>query len=264
MHRLQLRNARLGLVLSLVVMAMTLAGCGGNSGTGAPYATQSLAPATGAAGAATQVTGGANETTTSAITEVGRHAPEYGIGPGDVLQVSVFDVPSLTSSVQVSAEGTILLPLIGVVKVAGESTSQASRQIAEKLAEKYLQSPQVSVFVSHSAQRVSVNGAVEHPGVITLDGMLTLSQAVAEAGGANDVSDENRVHIARLMGNQKVNDTVFDLEAIKGGGAQDPILHSGDIVVVEESGKRMAFKTILQLVPAISAIGTIGLMGMGL
>lgn len=264
MYRLQLRNARIYLVLPLMAMAMALAGCGGNSGTSTPYTTQTLAPVTAGTSAATQGTVGPAETTTSAVAEAGQHAPEYGIGPGDVLQVSVFDVPSLTSSVQVSADGTILLPLIGVVKVAGESTSLASRQIADKLREKYLRAPQVSVFVSHSAQRVSVNGAVDHPGVITLDGTLTLTQAVAEAGGANDVADENRVHIARLMGNQKVNDTLFDLEAIKGGAAQDPILHSGDIVVVEESGKRMAFKTILQIIPAISAIGTIGLMGMGL
>jgi polysaccharide biosynthesis/export protein len=202
-------------------------------------------------------------TTTSGITSAARTAPEYGIGPGDVLTITVFNVPNLTSNVQVNVDGTVLLPLIGPVKVAGLTTTEAAHQIADRLAEKYLRSPQVTVFVAHSSQRISVNGAVKTPGVITLDGSLTLSQAVAQAGGLTNVADENRVHIARLGPDQTVKDTVYDLEAISGGTTRDPRLESGDIIVVETSGMKTAYRTFLDLVPALGVVATIALLGGG-
>jgi polysaccharide export outer membrane protein len=250
------RQSTFLLVGAFLLGAFTLAGCGAKSSdTAAQSSSQTIAPATAVGGTQN------NETTTSAIASVERSAPDYGIGPGDVLQIAVFDVPNLSTSAQVGTDGAILFPLIGAVRVAGMTTSQAAHVLADKLGEKYLQSPQVSVLVARSAQRVSVNGAVEKPGVITLDGTLTLTQAVAEAGGTNNVADENRVHIARVRPDQTVKDSVFDLEAIKGGTARDPRLQSGDIVVVETSGTRQAFQTVLQIMPLIGTIGTLAVIG---
>jgi polysaccharide export outer membrane protein len=244
----------------LLFGALALAGCAGKT-DGAPTqsSSQTIAPATASGGNQSDFT--SRETTTSAIAKVERSAPDYGIGPGDVLQIAVFDVPGLNTSTQVGTDGTIQFPLIGAIRVAGMTTAQAAHVLADRLGEKYLQSPQVSVFISHSAQRISVNGSVKNPGVITLDGTLTLSQAIAQAGGADNVADESRVHIARLRPDQTVKDTVFDLEAIKGGTARDPRLQSGDIVVVETSGTRQAFQTFLQLMPVVGTIGTLAVIG---
>lgn len=265
------RKAHVGTWLLYLFLAVLLppglTGCADNNVSKDQAHTAVLAPATDQTAGPTTGTSSPEvtvATTTSGIASAGKGVPDYGIGPGDVLQIAVFNVPGLTTNVQVNVDGTILFPLIGPVKVAGLTTTKAAQEIATRLGQKYLQSPQVTVFVSHSAQRVSVNGAVERPGVITLEGTLTLSQAIAEAGGASDVANEKRVHIARLRPDQTVKDTTFDLAAIQGGQAQDPRLQSGDIVVVETSGSRQAYKTFLQLIPVIGTVATVGLMGAGL
>lgn len=262
------RNANRGRLARLILPLLiggVLAACGQKPATTASSQSTTIAPLTAQNAPSGTATPGGQfaETTTSNIANAARTAPDYGIGPGDVLQVSVFNVPNLTSNVQVNVDGTILLPLIGPVKVAGMTTTQAAQEIAERLGKKYLRSPQVTVFVAHSSQRISVNGAVKSPGVITLDGTLTLSQAVAQAGGTSNVADENRVHIARLGPNQTVTDTVYDLEAINGGTTRDPRLESGDIIVVETSGVKTAYRTFLELVPALGTVATIGLIGGG-
>lgn len=174
---------------------------------------------------------------------------DYRIGPHDVLQVTVFQVPDLSGPRQVDGTGRISMPLIGEVPVAGKSPDQAGREIAAKLGKTYLQSPQVAVLVTKSGQRVTVSGAVAKPSVLTVSGRLTLSQAIAEAGGLTDVANASRVHVARVEQGQRVHDAVFDLDAIQAGRALDPSLSGGDIVVAESSNAKMAFKTMKDIVP---------------
>ena len=180
---------------------------------------------------------------------------DYIIGPRDVLQVTVFQVPDLTRTVQVAGTGFVNLPLIGNVKVGGKSIDQAQQEIAAKLGKRYLRSPQVTVALAKSGQKVTVNGAVRTPQVMTLDSRLTLSQAIAAAGGLNEVGNAQRIHVARAR-DQSVNDQIFDLEAIQAGKATDPALANGDIVVVEESGGKVALKTLKDLVP-FAVLGTL-------
>jgi polysaccharide export outer membrane protein len=71
----------------------------------------------------------------------------YKIGPLDVLDVAVFQVPDLTKSVQVADTGTIHYPLVGEVQAAGKTARQLEDDLAKRLGAKYLQSPQVTVFV---------------------------------------------------------------------------------------------------------------------
>jgi polysaccharide export outer membrane protein len=178
---------------------------------------------------------------------------DYRIGPRDLLQVSVFQVPDLNRTVQVNGKGFVILPLVGGVQVGGKTPEQAEQEIAAKLEKRYLRSPQVSVSIAKSGQRVTVNGAVKSPQVLTIDGRLTLSQAIAQTGGVNEVGNAQRIHVARVTG-QTVNDVIFDLEAIQSGKAADPSLVGGDIVVAEESKSRIAFKTMKDLLP-FAAIG---------
>jgi polysaccharide biosynthesis/export protein len=180
---------------------------------------------------------------------------DYVVGPRDVLQVTVFQVPDLTRTVQVSGTGFVNLPLIGNVQVGGKTIDQAQQEIAAKLGKTYLRSPQVTLALTKSGQRVTVNGAVRTPQVMTLDNRLTLSQAIAAAGGLSEIGNAQRVHIARAN-NQSVNDQIFDLEAIQAGKAADPSLVNGDIVVVEESGSKVALKTLKDLVP-FAVLGTL-------
>jgi polysaccharide export outer membrane protein len=175
-------------------------------------------------------------------------ATEYRISQQDILQISVFQVNDLNTAVQVSKDGNITLPLVGRVQVGGRTTVEAEQIIAGKLREKYLQSPQVSVQVKTYGKRITVSGAVAGPRVIADDGGTTLTQAIATAGGVADIGNSDRVHVAKAV-NQHVQDEIYNLDDIQAGKVADPLLHGGDIVVVERSGYRVAFKEIGALMP---------------
>ncbi len=225
--------------LITLLLAIVLTGC--TQGSGSSPALTSAASNTFAASAGNSA---AEETSL-----------DYLIGPRDVLQVTVFQVPDLTRTVQVSGTGFVNFPLIGNVKVGGRTIDQAQQDVAAKLGKSYLRSPQVTIALAKSGQRVTINGAVRTPQVMTLDSRLTLTQAVAAAGGLNEVGNVQRVHIARAT-DQAVNDQIFDLEAIQAGRAVDPSLQNGDIVVVEESGGKVALKTLKDLIP-FAVLGTL-------
>jgi polysaccharide biosynthesis/export protein len=173
---------------------------------------------------------------------------EYRISQQDILQISVFQVNDLNNAVQVSQDGTITLPLIGKVQVAGETTSEAEQIIAGKLRQKYLQSPQVSVSVKTYGKRITVSGEVKAPRVIADDGNTTLSQAVANAGGVSEIANSQRVHVARSK-DQHVQDEIYNLDDVQAGKVTDPLLRGGDIVVVEQSGVKVALKDVTSLLP---------------
>ena len=132
--------------------------------------------------------------------------------------------------------------------MAGRTTSEAEQIIAAKLRQKYLQSPQVSVSVKTYGKRITVSGEVKAPRVLADDGDTTLSQAIANAGGASDLANSERVHVARSK-DQHVQDEMYSLDDIQAGKITDPLLRGGDIVVVEQSGVKVALKNVSSLLP---------------
>ena len=173
---------------------------------------------------------------------------EYRIAQRDILDVTVFQVPDLTKTIQVSDDGNISLPLIGKTPVGGKTTHEAETIIAGKLSKKYLRSPQVTVFVRQYGQRVTVSGEVKTPQVLALEGYLTLSQAVAKAGGLSDLAEPKRVHVARAVGG-KVRDEIYNYDEIQAGHTTDPMLQGGDLVVAEQSGARVVLKNLKDMLP---------------
>ena len=92
----------------------------------------------------------------------------YKIGAMDVLDISVFQVPELTKSVQVADTGTINLPLVGEIAVVGKTPQQVERDLIARLGAKYLQNPQVTVYVKeYNSQQVTISGEIKKPGVST-------------------------------------------------------------------------------------------------
>lgn len=110
---------------------------------------------------------------------------DYVIGPMDALDISVFDVPELSRSVQVSNEGKITLPLIGTIQAAGLTAREMELVLAEMLRQKYIKNPQVAVAVKEYKNQppVLVFGAVGRPGPIQLFAPRYLIELIAEAGG---------------------------------------------------------------------------------
>jgi polysaccharide export outer membrane protein len=173
---------------------------------------------------------------------------DYTIAARDILQIEVFQVKDLNNTVQVNEDGSVGLPLIGKIQLRGKTTHEAEQIIAAKLREKYLQSPQVSVSIKQYGKRITVSGEVKTPRVLPDDGQTTLSQAVANSGGLSELADTTRVHVARSK-DQHIQDEVYDLDSIQSGKATDPLLKGGDIVVAEQSGTRVALKSVKDLLP---------------
>lgn len=177
-------------------------------------------------------------------------APDYLIGPQDLLKLDVFGVESLSKrSVRVNASGQIFLPLIGRVQAAGLTGEQLAADIAARLAKDYLQNPQVTIFIEEfTSQRVTVVGAVKNPGVFPVKGRTTLLQAVASAGGSTNVADLGSVKILRTQpdGTRKTLD--FDLGAIRDGQAPDPEIRGEDVVQVDTSAVKETVQQMKEFV----------------
>jgi polysaccharide export outer membrane protein len=181
-------------------------------------------------------------------------AAGYLVGPQDVLDITVFKAPDLSKSLQVAEDGTINLPLMGQMMAAGKSPSQLEREIQTQLNARYMKSPQVTVFVKeYNSQRVTVEGAVKTPGVFPLRGHETLMQVIAKGGGLDrQVASSNVVIFRTTDGASTV--VRYDLDAIRSGGALDPQVVPGDVVVVDDSMAKQGLQVFLRLTPLASPI----------
>ena len=168
---------------------------------------------------------------------------DYRIGPEDLLEVQVFGVDQLARTVRVNSFGMVSLPLIGALPVGGMTAQEAERMISRRLAENYLQDPQVSVFIKeYTNQRVTLEGAVAKPGIYPLRGETTLLRAIAMAGGQGSLSDMSSVMLFRAdSAGQRVGQA-YDVERIRRGELADPIVLNDDIIVVNRSAGRVVLK----------------------
>ncbi len=116
---------------------------------------------------------------------------EYRVGPGDVLDIRVFEVEELSKPAVVSPRGTVSLPLIGEVSVEHMTTLEIEARLKQLYEINLLQDPQINVSVQEfRSQPVSVLGAVERPGVYQLQGRRRLVEVLAMAGGlTSEVGD---------------------------------------------------------------------------
>ncbi|HVM99014.1 MAG TPA: polysaccharide biosynthesis/export family protein [Caulobacteraceae bacterium] len=176
---------------------------------------------------------------------------EYVIGPEDKLRIRVFQVKDLSfDEEEVDANGQIELPLIGKVQAGGKTTAQLRDEIAQRLGEKYLQSPQVSVSVAESASlKVTVEGEVKTPGVYQIKGRTTLMQAIAMAGGPNDQADLHRVAVIREAADGMRKAAICDYQAVRDGRAGDPIIEGNDVVVVDGSTMKTLWSNLMKNLP---------------
>ncbi|MFN4160377.1 MAG: polysaccharide biosynthesis/export family protein [Stenotrophomonas sp.] len=179
-------------------------------------------------------------------------ATDYRVGAQDLLEISVFGVQDLDKEVRVNSNGQISLPLIGAVLAGGKTIPELEAELAKKYSEGYLQNPQVSVFVKeYASQRITLEGAVSKPGIYPITGKTTLLQAIALAGGLdNKVADLGGIVLMRQVNGKRMA-AVFDLRQVRRGIVEDPQVYGDDIVVVEQSGSKSAFRNFIESAPAI-------------
>lgn len=177
---------------------------------------------------------------------------EYRIGANDLLEINVFQVEELARTLRVNTQGQISLPLLGQIQAGGRTVSELEREIAARLAQKYMQNPQVSIFVKEfTSQRVTVEGAVRKPGIYALTGKTSLLQALAMSEGLDPLANPQGIVIFRMIGGQKMG-AVFDIAAIRAGRMEDPLIYGDDIVVVDQSGPRTALRRFVESIPVFA------------
>jgi len=157
---------------------------------------------------------------------------EYRVGPKDLLEISVFGAEELSRTVRVSEDGKVTLPLLGEVLVDGLTKSEVEKKLGQLLGEKYVQNPQVTVFIrEYQSKRVSVLGAVEKPGPYQLLGRQTLMQIISEAGGLTRDAGNEIVIIRQLPDGSSTSLRIsIDDLFLKGEAKLNVPMEAGDIV----------------------------------
>ncbi|OYY92896.1 MAG: hypothetical protein B7Y41_14170 [Hydrogenophilales bacterium 28-61-23] len=159
--------------------------------------------------------------------------PPYLLKEGDVLDVSVWQEDSLHKELRVLPDGSITFPLVGRVEVAGLTSEQAEKKVAEKL-KPYLSDPVVNVVISNiNGNRIYVIGNVAKPGPVILDVPMTVLQVLSLAGGLGRFADENAIRILRETGNGAVTLPVRYSDLIKAKDLSTNVqLRAGDTLLV--------------------------------
>ena len=162
----------------------------------------------------------------------GAPSDTYIIGPSDVLSITVWKEPTLSSSLLVRPDGMISLPLLGDVLATGLTPLQLADQIASKL-KKFVQDPNVSVVVSQIHSKiVYLLGEVGKKGPIEMTPGLTVLEAIGSAGGLTDYANAKKIYILRNDGGKNEKIPVKYKQALKGDRSLDLVLKSGDTIVV--------------------------------
>lgn len=175
---------------------------------------------------------------------------EYLIGPGDVIQVIVWDHPELTipagsfrdaetSGQQVGEDGYMYYPYVGMIKAEGMNVA-ALRDVLTSRLSRYIQNPQLDVrVVGFRSKRVYVVGEVQTPGVLPLNDLpMTIADAISLSGGLTPAAWKSGVNVSR---NGKVYE--IDLKALYdyADSTQNLMLKHGDIVNVLDRSQQKVF-----------------------
>lgn len=160
---------------------------------------------------------------------------EVRLGSGDLVQVSVFGASDYTHVLRVADDGSITLPLIGQVKVAGLTSRELASDLKDRLSRGgYFNNPQVEVFVKeYATQGVSVLGEVQKPGVYPLLGTRMLFDLLSAAQGTTQTAGD-KVYITH-------HDRPSETEVVKlnfddKSTASNVRILAGDTIVVQRAG----------------------------
>jgi polysaccharide export outer membrane protein len=158
--------------------------------------------------------------------------PSYVIGADDMLLISVWKEPDLTTTLPVRPDGNISLPLLNDVAAAGFTPMQLAIAITERL-KKYVADPRVTVIVTQiNSQKVYATGEVLHTGAIQLLPNMTVLQALANAG-FTQFANLKGIYVLRLENGKEAKIPVNYKKLIKGQDMnQNILLKPGDTIVV--------------------------------
>lgn len=164
---------------------------------------------------------------------------EYRIGPGDTLQVFVWNHPELTVTVPVRPDGMISTPLIEGVPAEGKTAPDLAKDLEAALSE-YVRNPTVSVmvtsFVGAYADQIRVVGKAAQPQSLPYRANMTLLDVMIAVGGLAEFASGNRAVVVRRQGDQQVRIPVRLRDLVDRGDISANIpMHPGDVLIIPES-----------------------------
>ena len=210
-----------GLLVACLAASLVLTGCAG----GAPVAK----PVPGGTNAA----GGANQDGENVI------ANEYRIGPGDTLNIFVFNQQELTVTVPVRPDGLISTPLVENMQAAGKTPSELGRDMEKVLAE-YVRTPKVNVivqnFVGTYGDQIRVVGQAAHPQSLPYRNGMTLLDVMIAVGGLGEFAAGNRARLVRRQDNKQVEMRVRLQDLLNDGDIKANVpMQPGDVLIIPQS-----------------------------
>lgn len=168
----------------------------------------------------------------------------YTIANTDRLRITVYQEEDLSVFTRVDAKGTVNLPLVGEVPVAGKTVSEAQHIIEAAYRDgRYLKKPQVTINIEeYAAREVSIDGKVRTPGryPLPIEANMTVLDLVTKAGGLTDTAKGTAITVTRITADGKKVVFTVDVESLMKGRDRakatdnSVLLQAGDIVYVPE------------------------------
>ena len=182
----------------------------------------------------------------------------YLLRSSDRISVNVFREPDFSvETVQVGVEGNVSLPMLGSIRAAGMTALQFEQDVTRRLSAAGLKTPMVSVNITeYASHRVTVEGAVEAPGVFAFQPGERLSAAIAMARGPARTAKTEQVAVYR-EGPAGITVAKFDYGQVRQGTMLDPILEPGDRVVMGTDGLSVFWQDLLKALPAFGVFANV-------
>jgi polysaccharide export outer membrane protein len=178
--------------------------------------------------------------------DVSAKTQTYSLRTTDRLRITVFQEDDLSTISRVDAKGTVNLPLVGEIKVNGESLSEAERTIEAAYRDgRFLRNPEVTISVEEYAPReVSIQGQVKNAGryALPIESSMSVLDLVTKAGGFTDTAQGTAVKITRILPDGTTKVITLDVESLLKGKSDAKtneennsiLLQPDDIVYVPE------------------------------
>ena len=159
---------------------------------------------------------------------------DYRLGREDVIEIRVFELDQLNRTVRVSGNGSIELPLVGRLPASGMTAEEVAEEIASRLRDRYVQNPQVSIFIlEFNSRKVSLLGAVQTPASYPLVGQRRLLEILAEAGSLTSGAGQTLYIFRQTADGRSARLTVPLNELLLHGDPRwNVVLMPGDVVSV--------------------------------
>lgn len=162
---------------------------------------------------------------------------DYRIGPGDTLNVFVFNHPELSMPVPVRPDGKVSMPLVEDMPASGKTSNQLARDLEVRLSE-YLRAPKVSIMVTGfvGGDQVRVIGQAAEPKSVPYRANMTLLDLMIEVGGLAEFAAGNRAKIVRVSDGQQTELRVRLKDLVQKGDMRANVtLQPGDVIIIPES-----------------------------